>query len=343
MLLLSLVSSIPTATQGCPYLQQTARRRLQGGMGPGQGGGGGGGMGMGPGNGGGGGGMGMGNPNSPGQLIQQLFDNHLLMDREVVYNDDGTILTRTTSEDSTVASFLQDHVAQMQGRVEEEWQVRAWDPFFVELFERHDELDVQVTNLDNGVEVFLSADTDCGQAIIEDHTAVVTLFVETGREEGRKAHDVPNACLADSEESVEQEPNETNEVDTEIAGDSGTETPAATISEPEDSTSPSSSPSVSEDKPEGSISDAAQIDDGLMTSNFTGTNNNITMTDNSTLNDNNRTLLDDDVYEDDILLTGATDISYQTADDGSMATPSFVVSSTLVVATVTTLLSLLCR
>ena len=123
-----------------------------------------------------------------GAIIQQLFDNRLLIDREVVHNPDGTIVTRTTSDDETSASLLQTHVETMQDRAEENLQVRRWDPFFVELFDRHDQVKVDVKNLDNGVEVLLSASTECGQALIEDHTAVVSLFVKTGREEGEKAH-----------------------------------------------------------------------------------------------------------------------------------------------------------
>jgi len=117
-------------------------------------------------------------------VIQELFDNHLLMDRNVTYNDDTTILTRTTSGDTNIASLLQSHVQMMQDRIADYRQVRPWDPFFVELFDRHKEVNVQVTNVTDGVEVKLSAFTDCGQALITDHTAVVSLFVETGREEG---------------------------------------------------------------------------------------------------------------------------------------------------------------
>jgi len=124
----------------------------------------------------------------------QLLSSHLLVDRDVAHNDDGTILARTTSDDAAVASLLQEHVHMMQARVEDSWYIRGWDPFFVELFDRHKEFDMKVTDLSNGVESFLSASTDCGQAIIENHVDVVSLFVKTGHQEAMKEHAVPEAC-----------------------------------------------------------------------------------------------------------------------------------------------------
>ena len=205
-----LLISALYAANACPYLKT---RKLQGmGMGMGMGGDGNGGAhGMGGGN----GGMG------PGMLIQRLFDNHEQIDRKIEYNNDGTIRTTTTSSDSTVVSDLQDHVEQMQDLIQEDWQIRAWDPFFVELFDQHQEFSMDPTNLDNGVEVHLSAETDCGQALIESHTAVVTLFVNTGREEGMKSHDVPAACLivvGDTTEEVDGDNNQP-EVDTDKESD----------------------------------------------------------------------------------------------------------------------------
>jgi len=196
-----------SATSACPYLKS---RRLQG-------------MGGGGGH-GGGNGAGKGDENSPSVLINQLFANHEQIDREVEYNNDGTIRTITSSINSTMVSLLQDHVEQMQDRSEENMQVRAWDPFFVELFERHNELRMDVTNLDNGVEVHLSANTDCGQALIESHTAVVTLFVETGQEEGMKSHDVPAICLeSDAAEESEVGIDEESDLDSMMEDDAAME------------------------------------------------------------------------------------------------------------------------
>ena len=191
-------------TDACPYL---TTRRLQGGGGHGGGGGGGGGGG-----------------DSSSVLIQQLLDNHQKVDREVVRNEDGSIRTRTVSTDSDVAKDLQDHVEQMHGKVEANQQVRPWDPFFVELFDRHEEFTMDVTNIDQGVEIVMSAETDCGQALIESHAAVVTLFVETGREESSKSHDVPAACLESVSEPEAGEVEQENEPDTDEELDTGTPT-----------------------------------------------------------------------------------------------------------------------
>lgn len=134
---------------------------------------------------------------SPGPIIQQLFDNHRLISRQVTHNTDGTITTYTRSNDQAVAQLLRQHVATMRDRVENNMGVRHWDDFFVELFARRAEFDLQLPDPQpgDGVEAVMSATTSCGQALIEDHAAVVTLFVETGRAEGSKSHSVPPACL----------------------------------------------------------------------------------------------------------------------------------------------------
>ena len=138
---------------------------------------------------------GMGGGDQASAIIHLLFENHLLMERNVAKNGDGSILTTTTSNDATVASLLREHVQTMLTRLEENRLIRQCDPFFVELFNSHDEYSALATNITEGVQVHLSASTPCGQALIEEHTSIVSKFVETGMTEAMTAHSVPSVCI----------------------------------------------------------------------------------------------------------------------------------------------------
>ncbi|CAJ1946592.1 unnamed protein product [Cylindrotheca closterium] len=183
-LLLILVTAAVTIapSQGCPYIRSLQEKQSGNGGGPGGGG------------------------QDNEIYVQELLDSHSMIDREVTHNDDGSITTKTFSDDAQVAGWLQVHVAEMKARVDESMDVRSWDPFFVSLVEHHEEMSVEISNLSNGVQVELSASTDCGQSLIEAHTEVVSLFVETGREESSKAHDAPEACDIMSTASPMQAP-----------------------------------------------------------------------------------------------------------------------------------------
>jgi hypothetical protein len=139
-------------------------------------------------------GHGPGYGKSPGRLIQLLLDNHGSMERVVTHNKDGSIVSQTTSDDPAVAAMLQEHVAMMLEMVEQDRMIRNWDPFFVALVTHSTEFETRVANIDNGVQVTESASTPCGQALIDNHTAVVSRFVKTGRTEAKKSHTVPAAC-----------------------------------------------------------------------------------------------------------------------------------------------------
>ncbi|CAJ1946596.1 unnamed protein product [Cylindrotheca closterium] len=193
LFLMATAAAIAPA-QGCPYLLRNLQTMK--GRGRGRGGGGGGGGGGVRGGGGGGGRGGGGGGGGSEAYVQELLDNHELVDREVFHHDDGSITTKTFSDDPQVAAWLQAHVASMKARVDGGMRVRNWDPFFAAMVEHHDETSVELSNLSNGVQVELSASTDCGQSLIEAHTEVVSLFVETGREEASKPHDVPDTCKA---------------------------------------------------------------------------------------------------------------------------------------------------
>lgn len=156
-----------------------------------------------------------------GGMIGQLFDNRVHMNRTVEFYDNGTIVALTESEIPEVATLLQNHLAHMQYRVQNGIQARNWDPFFVAWFDKYTEFTVDVVNTTSGVLVTMSAWTPCGQALLDGHTAVVDLFVATGREEGEKEHAIPPLCVPTPTPTT---PEPTN---TPIISPSDTETPTA--------------------------------------------------------------------------------------------------------------------
>ena len=151
------------------------------------------------------------------ETVTFLLENHFLVGRNVTFLPDGSIQSHTYAEDPVVIQTLQDHVKLFKDRLHEHLPVRPWDPIFVELSNRVHELDMVVENRTDGVEVLLFAWTPCGQALIEAHSQVVSLFVETGNVEGNKAHDIPELCVKsvslegdDEEESPTNTTNTTN-------------------------------------------------------------------------------------------------------------------------------------
>jgi len=129
-----------------------------------------------------------------GIIIQNLIDNRHNIHRTVDQGNDGVIHTKTWSDQEQVTDWIQEHVAQMLERVENNQQVRPWDPLFVALFENKDSILTNVTNMANGVSVALAGITYCGRSLVELHAQVVSTFIDEGRAEVRKSHAVPAIC-----------------------------------------------------------------------------------------------------------------------------------------------------
>jgi hypothetical protein len=71
--------------------------------------------------------------------------------------------------------------------------VRRWDPVFDALFARADRVDIQVTEIDGGVEMTETSDDPDTVALIHAHAEVVSGFVANGFAEAMKPHRVPEA------------------------------------------------------------------------------------------------------------------------------------------------------
>ena len=129
-----------------------------------------------------------------GMIIMNLIHNRRDIRRTVDQGEDGVVHTKTWSDRVQVTNWIQQHVAQMLQRVENNQLIRPWDPLFVALFENKDEILTNATNTVNGVSVELEGITYCGRSLAETHAQVVSAFIELGHAEVSQAHAVPAIC-----------------------------------------------------------------------------------------------------------------------------------------------------
>jgi hypothetical protein len=124
-----------------------------------------------------------------------LLQNHEQIRREVKNTKTG-VETLTESDNPQVAAKIQEHVAAMAKRVEQQRPIRMHDPLFVELFRHADKIHLEYKNTPNGVRVVETSDDPRVVALIQAHGSVVSLFVKNGFDEARKNHEVPGAQAA---------------------------------------------------------------------------------------------------------------------------------------------------
>jgi hypothetical protein len=147
---------------------------------------------------GGGGGSGM--SGSAHEVIQSLFDNHDLINREVHETDTG-VEAYTYSDDFEVAGWLQEHVQQMKELMESGGRIRGWDDLFALAAEYHDLNQLSIQKEANGVRVVHAVNDNvdgdarvCITDLIHEHAGVVSNFVKKGKEEAMLNHEVPDTC-----------------------------------------------------------------------------------------------------------------------------------------------------
>ena len=124
------------------------------------------------------------------QVFSYLLSNHYKIEREVEFLDNG-VKTLTTSSDLNVAKRLQIHVEQMKSLVESGRSIRGWDPLFAAIFEHYDLIEMEISPVENGIAVLETSYDPFVSELIKEHARVVSLFVQYGHEEARRAHPAP--------------------------------------------------------------------------------------------------------------------------------------------------------
>lgn len=117
---------------------------------------------------------------------QELLVRHASIRREVRRIPDG-VSTLTESDDPTVADLIKDHVRSMRSRMQDGRRVRAWDPVFSELFDRHDKVHIVVEFTVHGARVTETTDDPETLLLLRSHAAAVSGFVREGCPAARRS------------------------------------------------------------------------------------------------------------------------------------------------------------
>ncbi|MQA24356.1 MAG: hypothetical protein GEU94_02550 [Micromonosporaceae bacterium] len=125
-------------------------------------------------------------------VIHDLLTNHEEILRQVDDLPDG-IRSQTTSRDPDVAKLIGAHVRQMRERVENGDPIRQMDPLFREIFEHHETIEMQLTDIDGGVEVVETSPQPQVAALIRQHAhRAVSEFVASGMRRAMRPTPLPS-------------------------------------------------------------------------------------------------------------------------------------------------------
>ena len=139
-----------------------------------------------------------GMPTEQRDTIHGLFDAHDKFQREVTRTDEGYI-SKTTSDDPKAVQLLQTHVKQMEGRLKEGLMVRSWDPAYVEFVNHYDAIDIQITNIKNGISIVATGKTEAARAVARNHAGIISKFIDHGWTE----HDKTHAAVFETEKAAQ--------------------------------------------------------------------------------------------------------------------------------------------
>jgi hypothetical protein len=114
------------------------------------------------------------------QVIHELLVDHEAIRRRVE-NVPGGIRAWTTSRDPELAELIATHVGQMRARIEEGDPIRHMDPLFREIFEHHEEIEMDVGSIAGGVLVIETSADPRVELLIRQHAhRAVSEFVAEG-------------------------------------------------------------------------------------------------------------------------------------------------------------------
>jgi len=119
--------------------------------------------------------------------IHGLFDSHNKFQREIVQTEEG-YHSKTTSDDSAAVALLQGHVKQMERRLKDGLMVRAWDPAYVEFVNHYDDIDIQITSIENGISIVAIGKTEDAKKVARNHAGIISKFIDEGWAEHDKTH-----------------------------------------------------------------------------------------------------------------------------------------------------------
>lgn len=126
-----------------------------------------------------------------------LLANNSKIRRTVTYTATGVEAT-TESDDRAVVALLQNHARAMKNRMQAGAPVRVWDDVFSDLFKKHQNVTINVTNTEKGVTITESCISAAGNAegthavdaetvsLLWSHAAGVSEFVRSAERSGHE-------------------------------------------------------------------------------------------------------------------------------------------------------------
>lgn len=111
----------------------------------------------------------------------ELLREHRSLLRTVTHTENG-IEALTESLDPDLVPKLIDHAESMKVRIETGAQVRVWDDVFVDLFDKHANIMLEVSVTERGVRIKESASDPETVALLRSHAMGVSDFVREGFE-----------------------------------------------------------------------------------------------------------------------------------------------------------------
>ena len=119
-----------------------------------------------------------------------LLDNRKEIRRKVTNLLDG-IETLTESDNPEVAAKIQEHVAAMYERVENQQPIHMRDPLFREIFANAKKIRMEMKETEHGILVKETSEDPYVARLLHEHGKVVSLFLKNGHAELPRNHEVP--------------------------------------------------------------------------------------------------------------------------------------------------------
>ncbi len=139
-----------------------------------------------------------GGPGAMGGMREDMTTIHALFGgrkkiKRTINNLPNGAETVTESEDSQIASLLQKHVPDMEGRVlsNEPLPPMRFHPLFQELIKNADKVDFNYEETEHGIKVVYTSEDPYVVLLIQEHAKLVSRFIENGMQEIHKPYEIP--------------------------------------------------------------------------------------------------------------------------------------------------------
>ncbi len=132
--------------------------------------------------------------------LHALFDGRDKIKRTIKNLPNGAE-TLTESDDAEIASLLQKHVPEMEGRVlsNDPLPPMRFHPLFQELIKKAEKVDFNYEETKHGIKVVYTSEDPYVVLLIQEHAKLVSRFIKNGMQEIHKPYKIPE--MNDKEKS----------------------------------------------------------------------------------------------------------------------------------------------